>query len=67
MRNENKTGTNANNDWQMTGAVEKLSHDRKYWSLIKVRLPSVNILGKEAEVGKSYLTPTLSLAQGRYV
>lgn len=47
--------------------MEKLSHDRKYWSLLKVRLPSINILGKEAAVGENYLTPTLTLTQGRHV
>lgn len=62
-----QTGTDANNGWQMIGAVEKLSHDRNYWSLIKARLPSINILGKEAEMGKSYLTPNLTLTQGRYI
>lgn len=51
----------------MIGAVEKLSHDRNYWSLIKARLPSKNILGKEAGMGKSYLTPNLTLTQGRYI
>lgn len=35
---ESKTGTDANNGWQMIRRLENLSHERNYWRLIRVRL-----------------------------